>query len=34
MYKINPDLNKKEAAEMLGISLQMIYKYIKEIKPV
>lgn len=32
LYKINPDLNKKEVAELLGVSLQMIYKYVKEIK--
>jgi hypothetical protein len=34
MYKQNPDLNKKEVAETLGVSLQMIYKYIKDFKPV
>ena len=32
LYKVNPDLNKKEVAENLGVSLQMIYKYIKELK--
>lgn len=32
LYKINPDLDKKEVAEILGVSLQMIYKYIKEMK--
>lgn len=32
LYKINPDLNKKEVAELLGVSLQMIYKYVKEMK--
>jgi len=32
MYKQNPDLNKKEVAETLGVSLQMIYKYVKELK--
>ena len=30
MYKQNPNINKNEAAEMLGVSRQMIYKYIKE----
>jgi hypothetical protein len=32
LYKKNPDLNKKEVSEHLGVSLQMIYKYIKEVK--
>lgn len=32
LYKINPELDKKEVAEILGVSLQMIYKYIKEMK--
>lgn len=32
LYKANPDLNKKEASEQLGVSLQMIYKYLKDIK--
>lgn len=32
LFKNNPDLNKKEVSEQLGVSLQMIYKYIKEIK--
>jgi hypothetical protein len=32
LYKINPDLNKKQIAESLGVSLQMIYKYLKELK--
>lgn len=32
LYKINPDLDKKEVAEILGVSLQMIYKYVKEMK--
>ena len=32
LYNANSDLNKKEVSEQLGISLQMIYKYIKEIK--
>ena len=32
LYKANPNLNKKEVSEQLGVSLQMIYKYIKEQK--
>lgn len=32
LYKINPELDKKEVAEILGVSLQMIYKYVKEMK--
>ena len=32
LYKKNPDLNKKEVSEHLGVSLQMIYKYIKDVK--
>ena len=32
LYEANPDLNKKEVSEQLGVSLQMIYKYIKELK--
>ena len=32
MYKSKPDLNKKEAAELLGISRQSIYNFIKQIK--
>jgi hypothetical protein len=32
LFKSNPDLNKKEASEQLGVSLQMIYKYIKQIE--
>jgi hypothetical protein len=32
LYKLNPDLNKKQIAESLGVSLQMIYKYLKELK--
>lgn len=32
LYKANQNLNKKEASEQLGISLRMIYKYIKEMK--
>ena len=27
--KVNPDMSKKEIAEMLNISVQMIYKYEK-----
>ena len=34
LYKINPNLNKKEVSENLGVSVQMIYKYIKEIQKV
>jgi hypothetical protein len=32
LFEANPDLNKKEVSEQLGVSLQMIYKYIKELK--
>ena len=32
MYNFDPDFNRSEAAELLGISRQMIYKYLKEIK--
>jgi len=32
LYKSNPNLNKNEVAEQLGVSLQMIYKYIKAMK--
>jgi DNA polymerase III delta prime subunit len=32
MYKSDNDFNRSEAAELLGISRQMIYKYLKEIK--
>ncbi len=32
LYKINPDTDKKEASEQIGVSLQMIYKYIKMIE--
>ena len=32
MYKSNPDLNKKEAGELLSVSRQTIYDWIKEIK--
>src|SRR5690606_14660358 len=31
MYKLDPDFNKSEAAELLGISRTMIYKYINNI---
>lgn len=34
LYKVNPNLNKKEVSENLGVSLQMIYKYIKELQKV
>jgi hypothetical protein len=30
LFDANPELNKKEVSEQLGVSLQMIYKYIKE----
>ena len=32
MYKYDPNFNKSEAAELLDISRQMIYKYLKNIK--
>jgi hypothetical protein len=32
LYKSNPNLNKKEASELLGVSRQQIYNYIKEIE--
>jgi hypothetical protein len=32
LYDANSNLNKKEVSEQLGVSLQMIYKYIKQIK--
>ena len=32
MYKTNPEVDKKEAAEQLGVSIQMIYRYIKTIE--
>ena len=32
IYKSNPNINKKEVSEQLGVSLQMIYKYLKQIK--
>ena len=31
IYKKNPDINKKDVSESLGVSVQMIYKYIKEL---
>lgn len=31
MYESNPKLNKKEVAEILGVSRQQIYNYIKEL---
>jgi hypothetical protein len=31
IYKSNPNVNKKEVAELLGVSLQSIYNYIKEL---
>ena len=30
MYTNNPEIDKKRTAEVLGVSLQMIYKYMKE----
>lgn len=30
LFKQNPDLNKKEVSELLGVSLKTIYQYIKE----
>jgi len=32
LYKLNPNLNKKEVAENLGVSLRMIYKYVNELQ--
>jgi len=34
LYRKNPDLNKKEVSENLGVSVQMIYKYIKELQKI
>jgi hypothetical protein len=34
LYKVNPNLNKKQVSENLGVSVQMIYKYIKELQKV
>lgn len=31
LYKFNPDLNKKEVAEKLGVSRKTIYEYVKKI---
>lgn len=31
IYKANPNINKKEVAELLGVSLQSVYNYIKEV---
>lgn len=31
LYKSNPELDKKEVSESLGVSVQMIYKYLKEV---
>lgn len=30
ILKSNPDIDKKDLAELLGVSLQMVYKYVKE----
>lgn len=32
LYKANPSVCKKEAAEQLGVSIQMIYRYIKALE--
>lgn len=32
LYNANKNLNKREVSEQLGVSLQMIYKYIKELE--
>lgn len=32
IYKKNPEINKKEVSENLGVSLRMIYKYVKELE--
>lgn len=32
LFSVNKNLNKKEVSEQLGVSLQMIYKYIREIE--
>ena len=32
MYRTNPDLNKKDVAELLGVSRQQIYNYIKQLE--
>ena len=34
LYKANENLNKKEVSENLGVSVQMIYKYIKDLQKV
>ncbi len=31
LYKRNPSLNKKEVSEQLGVSVQMIYRYLKDL---
>jgi predicted transcriptional regulator len=31
MYQANPNLNKKDVAELLGVSRQQIYNYIKHL---
>jgi len=31
LYELNKNLNKKEVSEQLGVSLQMIYRYMKEL---
>ena len=32
IYKANPEVNKKQVSEQLGVSLSMIYRYIKELE--
>jgi hypothetical protein len=34
IYKKDPEIKKPEVAELLGVSVQMIYKYIKELQKV
>ena len=34
IYKKDPEIKKSEVAELLGVSVQMIYKYIKELQKV
>ena len=31
MYRVNPEMNKKEAGELLGVSRQQIYRWVDEI---
>lgn len=32
MYRVNPDMNKKEASELLGVSRTQIYRWVTEIE--